>query len=279
MLISMTDEKLFFLCKKYGEIVIRYRNKFAGLLPEVYRRQLYEKKGFGSIFEFAAKLAGMSEEQVRRVLNLERRFEIMPVLREMLVKGEVSISKLAKVASIATPENQEDLARQVKLLPRSALEVLVRDEKADQETKSVPGNTHLPQNPENTIVCICGGLTSEVRQKLLELQTRGININTLFMEFLEKRTVEIAQEKEALAAECSSVSSRHIPEAVNRILKKEYGVKCSIERCTKPANVVHHTQRFALSKNHNPKFLAPLCKDHHIIAHSIDLQFHNCRSP
>lgn len=29
--------------------------KFIGLLPEVYRRKLYEKKGFSSIFEFGAR--------------------------------------------------------------------------------------------------------------------------------------------------------------------------------------------------------------------------------
>lgn len=120
-----SDESLFFLCKKYGEIALKYRNKFAGLLPEVYRRRLYKKKGFTSIFEFAAKLSGMSEEQVRRVLNLEKRFEEMPVLHGLLVNGEVSVSKLSKVASIATVKNQDFLASQVKLLPRTALETLV----------------------------------------------------------------------------------------------------------------------------------------------------------
>lgn len=286
----MTDEKLYFLCKKYGEIAVRYRNKFAGLLPEVLRRRLYEKKGFFSIFEFAAKLAGMSEEQVRRVLNLEKRFEAMPVLREMLVKGEVSVSKLAKVASIATAENQEDIARQVRLLPRSALETLVRDEKAVQKIKtvveSVPGNTHLPQNSENTSAG-GGGMSNaalpelyiapEVHQKLLELQQKGIDINALLLELLEKRELGIAQEKEALAAECEATNSRHILARVRKILTKEHGTKCSIAYCKKPAEEIHHTQRFSLNQNHNPQFLAPLCREHHVIAHSIDMKFHNQR--
>ncbi|HLG25330.1 MAG TPA: hypothetical protein VI588_00865, partial [Candidatus Gracilibacteria bacterium] len=66
----MSDEKLFRLCKYYGEQARAWRQKFCGLLPEVNRRKLHERKGFGSIFEFAKKLAGLSEEQVRRVLNL-----------------------------------------------------------------------------------------------------------------------------------------------------------------------------------------------------------------
>lgn len=59
----LSDENLYKLCQQYGEQARVWRQKFAGLLPEVHRRKLYEKKGFSSIFEFAAKLAGMSEEK------------------------------------------------------------------------------------------------------------------------------------------------------------------------------------------------------------------------
>ncbi|MEK7523726.1 MAG: hypothetical protein AAB588_01720 [Patescibacteria group bacterium] len=53
--------------------------------------------------------------------------------------------------------------------------------------------------------------------------------------------------------------------------------ECSIPNCSKKAEAIHHTQRFALSHSHDPRFLAPLCKSHHIIAHSIDLKFHKSR--
>lgn len=271
-----SDEKLFLLCKQYGELALRYRNKFAGLLPEVYRRRLYKKKGFGSIFEFAAKLAGMSEEYVRRVLNLEKRFKEIPVLREILVSGEVSVSKMAKIASIATPENQEFLASQIKLLPRSALETLARDER---HYKNVPGNTNLSQNSQNANRGVNGGgveelkLNSEVTQKLLKLQQKGIDINELILEFLKKREIEIAQEKEKLANEAKTTDSRYIPVQVRNILTKEYGTKCSVEWCHHEATEIHHSQRFSFSRRHNPKYLAPFCEEHHAIAHSIDQQY------
>jgi hypothetical protein len=99
-----------FLCAR-GRMSMR---KFIGLLPEVYKRKLFEKKGFSSIFEFAAKLCGLSQEQVRLTLNLERRFEEMPTLKSMLENGEASINKLARIVSIATPENERELAANVK---------------------------------------------------------------------------------------------------------------------------------------------------------------------
>ncbi|MFA6344212.1 MAG: hypothetical protein WCX45_05805, partial [Candidatus Gracilibacteria bacterium] len=131
---SLNDWELFSLCQKYGEQARIWRQKFAGLLPEVLKRRLYERKGFESIFVFAKKLAGMSEEQVRRVLNLEQKFEDKPVLKNLLLNGEVSANKLARIASIATPENQEFLANQAKILSNRALETLVKDEKFAQET-------------------------------------------------------------------------------------------------------------------------------------------------
>jgi hypothetical protein len=290
---QFSDAKLYALCRKYGEIAVKYRHKFAGLLPEVYRRGLYKKKGYGSVFEFAAKLAGMSEEQVRRVLNLEKRFEAMPVLREMLVSGEVSVNKLARIASVATPDNEAFLATQVKLLPQTAVEVLVRDL---NEPESVRAHTNPSQIGEQASAefpkkRIIGNdalaalnsakdeliLSDEVKKKLLELQQKGIDINALILEFLQKREMEIAQEKEALVAEAHDTNSRYIPVRVKKSLQKEHGTKCSIKTCTRPANTIHHTQRFSLGRTHDPRFLAPLCREHHILAHTVDLQFHNRR--
>ncbi|PIZ75584.1 hypothetical protein COY05_03620, partial [Candidatus Peregrinibacteria bacterium CG_4_10_14_0_2_um_filter_38_24] len=126
---SMPDENLYNLCKTYGERARIWRQRFAGLLPEVFKRKLYEKKGFFSIFEFAKKLAGMSEEQVRRVINVEKRFEDMPALKMLLTSGKVSINKLSRIVSIAKPGNEMFLATQVQVLSKSAVETLVRDEK------------------------------------------------------------------------------------------------------------------------------------------------------
>ena len=279
---KMSDAELYSKCKHFGEISLKYRWKFAGLLPEVNRRRLYEKKGFGSIFEFAAKLAGMSEKQVRRVLNLDERFEKMPTLNRMLVEGKASVNKLARVASVATPENEEFWGRQVNVMSKSALETLVRDEKfaaagrvaatAGQQEKSVPGHNFLSVNAADL------GLSSSTVEKLLEFKRRGIPIDELINKFLNQWELEIALEKEALSAEAKTTDSRYIPTKIRELVKKEYGTKCSIVSCDKPSQAIHHSQRFGLAQTHDPKFLAPLCREHHIIAHAVDLQFREFRA-
>ena len=263
----MTDEKLYELAKLYGRNALVWRQKFMGLLPEVEKRKLYERKNFGSIFEFAYKLAGLSEQQVRTALNLERRFESLPVLKALLVEGKVSINKLVRVASIACSENEGELAEAVQLLPQKALETFVRDDRCENEN-----GLGQPLFGAKSLRAHELGLSEEVTGKLLELQEKGLDLNGLLLEFLQKREEEIAQEKEAICATLEEAKSRPVPARTKKVLAKEHGKKCSIATCKKPAQELHHTQTFALSKRHDPRYLAPLCREHHIIAHSINLK-------
>ena len=270
---SLTDAKLYELCKKYGASALLWRRKFIGLLPEVNRRRLYEKNGFQSIFEFAAKLCGLSAEQVRLALNLEKRFEDKPILKKMLENGEASINKLTRVVSIVTSENEEELAEKIKVLPKSALETLVRDEKIAAAGLTVGVATQnrnglqkpLFDNkdlPGQAVEALKFQLADDITEELNELHAKGIDVNELLRAALKRRKEEIAEEK-SLASTGRPTKSRYIPIKIKRILLEEYGKKCSISTCQKLAETIHHTQRFSLSQNHDPRFLAPLCKYQH----------------
>ena len=298
---NLNDQKLYNLCKFYGEQAKKWRYKFMSLLPEVYRRKLYEKKGFSSIFEFAKKLAGLSEEQVRTILNLEKKFEDKPALKQLLIEGEVSVNKLVRIQSVATKENEDFWASQVRILPQKALETLVRDDRMDRkgtkevvsettvfgnqngfykvnfEDESLRAQTSTPQKISSSNSGMDLQFSNEVCQKLLDLQQKGININELILEMLKKRELRIAQEKEQISSQLNQTNSRYIPVNIKNILHQEHGTKCSIKTCSKAAEDIHHTQRFSLAHVHDPHYLAPLCKQHHIIAHSIDLKFQEKR--
>ncbi len=278
---KLTDEKLYELCREYGARARLWRQKFIGLLPEVNRRHLYEKKGFSSIFEFAAKLCGLSAEQVRLALNLEKRFEKQPILKKMLENGEASINKLTRIASIATPENEEELAAKIKVLPIRALNTLVRDEKAATESATTENENGLSkplfEDKSLYVQTLDFELSGNVKRELNELHSKGIDVNELLKKMLEKRRTEIAEEKEKIAETIQPTTSHYIQVRIKKILKEEYGTKCSIPTCNKPAKVIHHTQKFGLSHNHDPRFLVPFCEEHHAIAHSVDLKYHEVR--
>ena len=56
--------------KDFGRNAKEWMRKCVLLLPEIERLKIWEKKGFGSIFEYAAKIAGMSREKVTKGLGL-----------------------------------------------------------------------------------------------------------------------------------------------------------------------------------------------------------------
>ena len=226
---NISDEKLLAMCKMYGKQAIIARRKFLGLLPEVNRRRLFEKRGFNSIFEFAFKMAGVSEEQVRDVLNLEKRFVDKPNLHKALVSGSVSANKLVRVAALATTANEKVLVELAQSLPQKALELFVREERA--------AGSLLTQGRH-----IVGAVAEKAESN--GLQTSIINSESVRTQSFLR--VELSDE---------------VQEKLNELQEKGLDVN------------IHHTARFAIAHNHNPQFLAPLCKEHHVLAHTIDRVF------
>jgi len=282
---KITDEELLKLCDKFGKQALLWRRKFMGLLPEVNKRKLYEKRGCANIFEFAAKWAGLSEMQVRRVLHLEKRFEDKPILKNLLVEGRVSVNKLIRVVSIATVENEKELAEKIKLLPQKALETLARDERNFKNknglNKPLIDVKSVRAHSARSEAKCAFSLSDDVIEQLNRLHTQGHDVNKILLELLKQRKEKIEQEKETIAKNAPATTSRYIPVRVKAILKEEFGQKCSIPTCRKPAQEIHHSQRFALAHTHDPRYMAPLCREHHQLAHVVDQRYaeRHCFSP
>ena len=309
---NFSDHALLDLSDIYSLQILEGLRKFMGLLPEIHLRRLFEKRGCSSIFEFGAKRGALSEEQVRRALNLDERCEKenLPLLRKAFTKGEVSINKLTRVMSIATPENEAELLPKLKVLPQSAVEVMVRDFKIENglnkpknDQESVRAHTNLPEFSGKSTHEAKGqnfndlNLSPEILQKLIVLQTKGIDLNKLLAQFLDERDRRIEEEKQEIVKEDELAANggrtneewdeidremgvitlyfpppRYVRARTKNVLKEEFGTKCVIPHCPKPSKPLHHTDRFSLSGENNPYYLAPLCKDHHTLAHSVDLK-------
>jgi hypothetical protein len=182
----------------------------------------------------------------------------------------VSHNKLVRVASIATKENEKELVEKAKGFSNRTLEVFVKDCKNSNDSIK-------PKIEQKSLHVQTLELDADVEKELAELQQKGIDINQELRGFLENRKKEIEEEKEKLSQEATPTKSNYIKVAVQRVLQKEHGTKCSVSGCNKDAEVNHHICRFSISKTHDPKYLAPLCKEHHQIAHSVDLRFNEMR--
>jgi len=295
----MTDPELYALCKKWGAEALAARRKFIGLLPEVFRRRLFERRGFSSIYHFAAELGGVGQQLVNEVLRLEKRFKEMPNLHLALVKGEIGMSKLARIASVVEIGNEAVMCEKIRNLSRRAVDVWVKEMNGKRETevevkglfervsrsKSLAGQMRFDtvsmaeqigvlqqkrtftknssgQNHDFEILAV---LSPEVKAKLKELIDMDIDVNAVLLAAFTKREAEIAQEKAEIGE--TPTKSRYIPVRIKKILKEEFGRKCSAGNCYKPAEQIHHEHPFAAHHDHDPRSLKPLCRGHHELAH------------
>ena len=391
---TLSDEALFELCQKYGKNAKIWMRKFACLLPEVFKRQLYRRKRFASIHEFAACLAGMNYAATDQVISLFRALENKPILRGLI--EEYGWSKVRVVASISTPETDEFWAGKVKILSKGALETYVRGLREQEERKVLGGGTGvgsrgggadggprgseaiLPLSSFGTDGRIDGGTDEKIYeativdhcefvpgQKLQSVNRAQIGIfrdqnselestqggefygysdgygngygrvlNTLSIrldedtEFklrlikqkLEKKTkrevnfgeviwymisqIEKMSSERANTSERDKVTSgvpkvvdtsergkapksatpntvetvkttlngrkfsRYIPACIRKELAEMYKQKCAYPGCKFPADHIHHTDRFSISGTHDLRYMKPLCKRHHDIAHA-----------
>ncbi|MFA4891540.1 MAG: HNH endonuclease signature motif containing protein [Candidatus Gracilibacteria bacterium] len=156
---ELSDRKLINLCKKYGSNARLWMRKFADLLPEVEKRHLYKRRGCCSIYEFAAKYAGMNRNTVYQVLSLCAALENKPVLRGLL--ADCGWSKLRVVASIATPETDDFWAEKTKTLTKGALEIFAKywrekneekSKKEDRATRELFATVISTQNPDPNMI-------------------------------------------------------------------------------------------------------------------------------
>lgn len=275
---TLTDDELYRQCCLYGTQARKWMKKFAALLPEVERRQLYAKYGFHSVFEFAAKLAGMNRETVLEVLRVSKLLGDKPLLQAQL--AEQGWSKLRVVASIATPENEKMLVEKLQKMSKPALEAFVKEiKKKDYESvQFLPGEELSPVNPPSRVF-IRLLLEPKTELRLRELQKKlsaerkvpvdfNEAVEVLLDYYDQPRKMRPVLSKETVKQELQKKhSSRYIPIKVKKILHEEYAGRCAFPGCSKLPEIYHHTRRFALNPSHDPDFLVPLCKGHERLAH------------
>lgn len=288
----LSDDQLFKLCREYGLNAKIWLRKFAGLVPEIYRRRLYKRRGFVSIYEFAKKLAGMNERTVDKILNLSKKFEDKPNLREKLENGSVGWSKLEKVASVATKETEKAWAEKVDILGTHSLEMYVQEFQRQQLQNSGfdAQVTHVSHAEHNSPFreewkTFSFAVSPQIEQKLRALKQRfekekkqALAWNEVMAEIIkivdgkenlqnQKSEKEIklcpdCVKKRADTAEGEKITTRYMPAEVRHVIQMRSGGKCEFQNCPRPGEIYHHTRRFVLRKNHDPEFIRFLCKAH-----------------
>lgn len=274
---SDSERQLHTQFVQYGRNAKEWMRKCVMLLPEINRRGIWRKKGFGSIYEYAAKLAGMSKNTVDDALRILGKLEDKPAL--LAVAEFRGLGAVRPVITVATPEDERFWAEKAAAMSKHAFETYVREfkkqggsfdepAKIDSALDFRPGTEFQSKKEEDRSVkasekiTITMDLDKEVAETLLKLKGRG-DWNTLMQELLALREEKLqAEEPEPLRN-----AKRYIPTRIRKhVLAKTRG-QCAYPGCKRPYQILHHTQRFALEHTHDPRRLVPLCTGHERLAH------------
>jgi hypothetical protein len=109
-------------------------------------------------------------------------------------------------------------------------------------------------------------MAEDIQQKLQKLYEEGTDVNEMLRKMLNQRDRQIEQDNQLEAP----AKSTYIPVKIKSAIHFKYGNKCAVPTCQQKATNIHHTLRRAIGKIHSPKFLVPLCKEHHDLEHLTD---------
>lgn len=129
--LSSKDKTIHDQFSAYGKNAKEWMNKCVLLLPQIEKNEIWAKKGFSNIHEYAGKLAGMSRNKVNESLRILKKTENLPAIREVIEKKGIFAVK--PVVSIATIETDQLWAKKATEMKKSTLETFVRDYRKEQE--------------------------------------------------------------------------------------------------------------------------------------------------
>ncbi len=326
----------------------RLTHALLALLPEIFRRKIYKEKGYFSIYEYAGKLAGISQYVVDKAIGVAKDLVNKPFLEQaILTQG---IHKVALVAKLATPQTDALWADKVKNMNKESLFELAREVRMKQREEKIDLNT--PGNSDELTLFLEKCEAAQVKMKIdldeetqilfLQLKKKiapslsnkealrqmlerlkisqerstktkegldkkqkenytennlkaeifpGKNLNNNILpnlsngeigRILSQKTKLNSQkisdtnvgshkqhdtgEKSTLPSEVLKKISRYIPSKIKQQALAESDNRCAYPKCTHPAEIFHHTDRYAENKNHSS--IIPLCKRHHQFAHN-----------
>lgn len=249
----MNPELLHLRFVECGVNAKKWLRECALMLPEIDRLKLWKRKGFDSIYAYAGALANMSHYQVSSALWTAHKIMDKPAL--MKVARKRGLNAVRPVANIATRQSDSFWAEKAERMSKGALEAYVRERR--RQAKSCP---RRQSGAGGTTLSIT--LREDLARRLDRVRKRA-DFEVLLGKFLDS----IETDEKASQPLAVKNASRHIPVSIERHIKWRTGGLCGFPRCSRPLAQLHHTQRWALNKVHDPERIVPLCHAHNEIAH------------
>lgn len=269
---------------QFGSNAKKWIHECKLLLPEIAEKRIWEHKGFSSIYEYAGKLAGLSHGQVDDALWILRKAFDKPEL--MAVARTKGINSIRPVVSIATKQNAGFFAKKALEMGKNTLAVYVRGlRKVAQDTENeqslLEGEEFRtgPKTLTNEQAVFLRDATPAGAQTIVSIKIISMELSPETAAELEKLKIndwdelmkmflKLHREKlEEQKPQKKVTKSRYISKKIQEFILKRSGGHCEFPHCRRKYEDFHHTERFAMKKEHDPDKIRALCKAHHDLMH------------
>ncbi|MBU6427949.1 MAG: hypothetical protein KGR26_02970, partial [Cyanobacteria bacterium REEB65] len=127
---SLDDKTLLALSRQWGRVGQVAFRRFLATLPEIARRGLYRRARCHSIFEYAAKCSGATQEVVDAVFLVHKRIGGFAVLWELFAQGRYGLPVFRRISRHVTGDNAAWWAEVVSACTVKEIERILREQEA-----------------------------------------------------------------------------------------------------------------------------------------------------
>ena len=273
------------------------------LLAEIDSRKLYLKKGYNSMYSYLTIGLSYSEGAAQRRIECARALNKTPEAKDLLSKGDISLTTLSMVSKEITKKNNTEIISDISGKNKREVEkILFKDKPAESKTKEsirtikVKTEEEAPsplfdsanQGFENhhrhdcktearlklsfSIPEEAQDLIDEARQALSGKLPKGASLEELFTAGLESIVNEHKRKAKSLGTRKSRDSkkrSRHIPNNIRKTVLERDKYQCTYVGengkacCSKWDLELDHKIPFTEGGQHTAENLRVLCRAHH----------------
>jgi hypothetical protein len=239
-------------------------NDIAGKVKNMTKSSLeiYVREKFGrsenSISNRLKFLPGEANGLVAKVENAQAQEQI-----------ELFENNLESEPVVANPQNHDKKAFTIQIDGETEFELRKFKQKFEKERKEpVDWNLALKEMVRRA-TSIHDKLRKNIKQNEKTIQPDDSIVDVRSKAIKSATTSEPRSKFMNVKPASEKPISRYIPAKIKCELRQKHNDHCAYWGCNKPAEQIHHQNRFALKRNH--KDLIPLCKIHHDFIHQIEL--------
>ena len=235
-------------------------------LEQVWRNRSYYKFGCHSLFEYSTKQLKMSDELASIFNKLAKKFTEVPELKTQMETGELSVSKINRIASIITPENVLEWCEHAKGTKRNLEKQIA---KAHPE-KAIPERARYKQVGETTLIQITYAVSEDKFkeiQRAQDLLSQKLKRAATIQDVHDHATQLLLEKMDPLKKSCPPNSTSKL--TIKRKVHQKYDGQCTHidengERCTQQRHLdIHHQQPRSKGGTDEIENLTILCSGHH----------------